>query len=110
MAVHSNDVCLKMFSVYQVHSLITSFMTPYYIHTHAHTHTHTHTHIHTHTGQPIDLAYMDDAELAFLLSWVSDYYMDVVVTHDSDTAQALLGRKLKCLALDQVSTFTIQGR
>ena len=72
--------------------------------------TYTHTHTHTHTGQPIDLAYMDDAELAFLLSWVSDYYLDVVVTHDSDTAQALWGRKLKCLALDQVSPFTIQGR
>jgi small-conductance mechanosensitive channel len=53
---------------------------------------------------------MDDAELAFLLSWVSDYYLDVVVTYDSDTAQALWGRKLKCLALDQVSPFTIQGR
>ena len=49
MAVHSNDVCLKMFSVYQLHSLITSFMTPYYIHTHAHTHTHTHTNTQTHT-------------------------------------------------------------
>ena len=85
-------------------------MTSHYIHTHTHTHIHTHIHIHTHTGQPIDLAYMDDAELAFLLSWVSDYYMDVVVTHDSDTAQALWGRKLKCLALDQVSPFTIQGR
>jgi small-conductance mechanosensitive channel len=36
--------------------------------------------------------------------------LDVVVTYDSDTAQALWGRKLKCLALDQVSPFTIQGR
>ena len=86
--------------------------------THAHAHTHTLapsvsislSHTPTSTGQPIDLAYMDDAELAFLLSWVSDYYLDVVVTYDSDTAQALWGRKLKCLALDQVSPFTIQGR
>ena len=73
-------------------------------------HTYTHSNTHTYTGQPIDLAYMDDAELAFLLSWVSDYYLDVVVTHDSDTAQALLGRKLKCLALDQVSPFIVHGR
>ena len=58
-------------------------------------------------GLPIDLAYVEDANLAFMLSWAADYFMDVMVVHDTNTAKTLLSRKLKALALDQVRTFRV---
>ena len=58
-------------------------------------------------GQVVDLAYVDDYNLAFLISWAVQGYLDVVVVKDSETMQRLYDAGVKVMALDQIRPFAV---
>jgi hypothetical protein len=61
-------------------------------------------------GFPVDLAYVEDANIAHLLSTEAQYFMDTMVVKDTNTSLQLFNRNQKSLALDQVIAFKERGR
>ena len=61
-------------------------------------------------GFPVDLAYVEDATIALLLSTEAQYFMDTMVVKDTNTSLQLFNRNQKSLALDQILPFKERGR
>ena len=60
-----------------------------------------------HHGFVCDLGYVDDEELAPLLSWAAGTYMDAVIVEDTKEANELYHMKIKSWALDQMEHFQV---
>jgi hypothetical protein len=61
-------------------------------------------------GFPVDLAYVEDENIARLLSTEAQYFMDTMVVRDTNTSLQLFSKNQKSLALDQVIAFKDRGR
>jgi hypothetical protein len=58
-------------------------------------------------GHTVNLMFVDDENLAMILSAAARQYMDCLVVKDSATAVTLYNRNVKCWAIDQMQTFQV---
>lgn len=58
-------------------------------------------------GLVVDLAYIDDYNKAFIISWAAGKSIDAYVVANSEIAQDLYNKNIKSWSLDLIQNFTI---